>query len=74
MLARSAAAQQELLPVQRLKRLRDPLRGGGRRPVDAAIGIERGPHGCRAKAEHHDKQQTGDKLKHEAHAIIPDVW
>jgi len=59
------------VPVQRLKRLRDPLRRRRGRPVDAAIGVERGPYGCRAQAERHDEQQTGDKLKHEAHAITP---
>ena len=71
MLAHSAAAQQELMPIQPLKRLRDPLRGGRSRPVDAAIGIERGPYGRCTQAERNDEKQTGDKLKHEAHAITP---
>jgi hypothetical protein len=71
MLAHPAAAQQELVPIQRLKSLRDPLRGRRSRPVDAAIGIERGPYGRRAQAERNDEKQTGDKLKHEAHAITP---
>ena len=57
-----------------LKRLRDPLRGGRSRPVDAAIGVERGPDGRRAQAQRNDEKQTGDKLKHEAHAITLKVW
>jgi hypothetical protein len=59
------------VPVQRLKRLRDPLRRGRSRPVDAAIGVERRPDGRRAEAERDDEKQTGDKLKHKAHAITP---
>jgi hypothetical protein len=71
MLAHPAAAQQEFVPVQALKRLGDPLRGRRSRTVDAAIGIERGPYGCCAKAQRHNEKQAGDKLKHEAHAITP---
>jgi hypothetical protein len=71
LLACSAATQQEFVPIQGLKRLGDPLRRGRGRPVDAAIGVERGPDGRRTKAEHDDEKQTGDKLKHKTHAITP---
>jgi hypothetical protein len=71
MLARSAAAQQELVPIQPLKRLRDPLGGRCGCPVNTAIGIERSPNRCRAQAQRNDEKQTSDKLEHEAHAITP---
>lgn len=59
------------MPIQGLKRLGDPLRRGRSCPVDAAIGVERGPDRRRPKAERDDEKQTGDKLKHKAHAITP---
>ena len=49
MLAHSAAAQQQLAPVERFQRLRDTFGGCGCCSIDAAIGVDRCPDGRRAQ-------------------------
>ena len=74
MLAHPAAAQQQLAPIEPFQRLRDALGGGGGGAVDATVSVNGGPDRRRAEAEGDDHEQTGDELKHEAHAITPNVW
>src|SRR5262245_1118208 len=73
MFTRSAAAQQELAPIQRFQGLGDPLGGGSGRAVDAVIGTKSGPDRRSAQAKSDDNEQSGDELKHEAHAITPNL-
>jgi hypothetical protein len=73
-LTHPAAAQQQLAPIEPFQRLRDALGGGRGGAIDTAIGIDRGLDRRRAELQSNEHEQAGDELKHEAHAITPNVW